>query len=62
MGCQDEAYRHAVLGTAPIVAFAADALAFAGLTGPHDLIVGQDVWPPDPDATVAAILRHRRDT
>ena len=59
---QDEAYRHAVLGTAPIVAFAADALAFAGLTGPHDLIVGQDVWPPDPDATVSAILRHRRDT
>jgi transketolase len=55
---QDTEYRHAVLGSAPIVAFAADVLAFAGLTGPRDLIIGCQFWPPDPHASVAAILRR----
>ena len=59
---QDLAYRQTVLGSAPIVAFAADVLAFAGLIGLRDLIIGGDSWPPDPHAAAAAILRHRRGT
>ncbi len=57
---QDEAYRQGVLGTAPLVAFAGDALAFAGLAGSRDLVLGQAAWPPDPQVSAAAILRHLR--
>ena len=55
---QDAAYRGSVLGHAPLVALAADALAFAGLTGTRDLILGADAWPPDPQTGLAAILGH----
>ncbi len=57
---QDETYRRSVLGTAPLVAFAADPLAFAGLVGSRDLMVGQAAWPPHPEVGLAAILRHLR--
>ena len=56
---QDAPYRRSVLGMAPIVAFAGDALAFAGLIGPGDLIIGADTWPPEPLAALGVILRHR---
>jgi transketolase len=54
---QDAAYRGLVLGRAPLAAFAADELAFAGLVGAGDLILGMGDWPPDAGACVSAILR-----